>query len=415
MPDFNPRNLQGRARFLPDMPPPPTINKRDLYAYRLARVRTEMARLELDACLLFDAVNIRYAIGARNMQIFTSRNPASRYLFIPQEGAVVLFEFPGCAHLAADSIADEIRPCITASAVAADYRQQEKIDAWADEIADLARSCGKRLGMEAATVGHQHALEKRGFALFDAQQVLEHARSIKSADEITCIRHSIAAVDAGVGKLRNAIRPGISENELWSLLHQSIIAADGDYIETRLMASGERTNPWFQESSPHEVASGDLVALDTDVVGPFGYYADYSRTFYCGTGKPSPAQRQLYQAAFEQIETNLELLKPGITFAEIAQKAWKIPDNFAARRYFVLAHGVGMTGEYPYILHPQDFDDSGYDGVLQPMTTLCVESFIGDESGGEGVKLEQQVLITESGCELLSHFPYEESLLRREF
>ena len=408
--------MRGKARFLPDTQenPPPGVDLQKLYAHRLGRLRAAMANLEMDACLLFDSVNIRYATGARNMQIFTSRNPASRYAFIPLEGPVVLFEFPGCAHLAEGSLADEIRPAVAASAVAAAGRQTEKAKQWADEIADLARPCGKRLGMESATVEHQRELESRGFAVQDAQRAVELARAQKSADEIKCVRHSIAAADAGVALMREKLRPGMGENELWALLHQSIIAANGDYVETRLLSSGERTNPWFQESSPRKIGGGELVALDTDVVGPFGYYADYSRTFYCGAKKPSARQKTLYRLALEQISHNTELLKPGASFREIAEKAWQIPEEFAARRYFVLAHGVGMTGEYPYILHRQDFDDSGYDGILTPPMTLCVESYIGAENGGEGVKLEQQVLVSENGCEILSNFPFEEALLARE-
>lgn len=409
MPRFDPRNLSGRARhpdWREDAASAPSM--REVYEHRLGRLRAEMAARAWDACLLFDAVNIRYATGARNMQIFTSRNPAARHAFVPLEGPVVLFEFPGCAHLAEGSLADEVRPCISASAVAADSRQDEKINKWADEIADLA--LGRRMGMEAATVLHQRALERRGFELFDAQQAIEHARAQKSAAEVDCMRRSIAAADAGVQAIRESLRPGMSENELWALLHRAIIANDGDYVETRLMASGPRTNPWFQECSPREMEAGDLVALDTDVVGPGGYYADYSRTFYCGQGRPTSAQRSLYGHAREQLAHNLEIIRAGMTFREIAEKAWKIPDRFAGNRYFVLAHGVGMTGEYPYILHPQDFDDSGYDGVLQPMTTLCMESYIGESGGREGVKLEEQILVTESGCEVLSEFPFEDAL-----
>ena len=415
MPAFNPRDLRGRARYLPDVDDSllAGVDLESLYKHRLRRLREEMAAFDMDACILFDAVNIRYATGARNMQIFTSRNPAARYLFIPREGRVVLFEFPGCSHLAANSLADEIRPCISASAVAADHRQEEKIKQWADEMADLARPCGIRLGMESATVLHQHAMESRGFILSDAQRAIERARAQKSSEEIKCVRHAIAAADAGVSRLRESVRPGMSENMLWAVLHDSIIAAGGDYVETRLMSSGERTNPWFQESSARPVVGGELVGLDTDVVGPFGYYADYSRTFYCGDGAPSPRQKALYQIAMEQIEHNLSIIKPGMTFREIAEKAWKIPDEFTENRYFVLAHGVGMTGEYPYILHPQDFDDAGYDGVLQPMTTLCLESYIGGKQDIEGVKLEQQILVTETGCEVLSNFPFEESLAGR--
>jgi Xaa-Pro aminopeptidase len=171
----------------------------------------------------------------------------------------------------------------------------------------------------------------------------------------------------------------------------------------------------MQESGERFVEPSDLVGLDTDVVGPFGYYADFSRTFFCGKGKPSREQKKLYNLAYEQIHYNLELLKAGVSFCEVAEKAWKIPEPYFPNRYFLLAHGVGMTGEYPYLNHLEDFE-AGYDGRLQAGMTLCVESYIGEygdsDDGREGVKLEQQVLITETGCELLSLFPFEDNLLR---
>jgi Xaa-Pro aminopeptidase len=107
----------------------------------------------------------------------------------------------------------------------------------------------------------------------------------------------------------------------------------------------------------------------------------------------------------------MELLRAGMSFRDYSQRAWAIPERFVANRYYVSAHGCGMTGEYPYLYHSMDFDESGYDGVLEPGMTLCVESYIGEEGANEGVKLEQQLLITEDGPELLSTFPFETTLL----
>ena len=203
-----------------------------------------------------------------------------------------------------------------------------------------------------------------------------------------------------------------TENELWSVLHQTIISLNGDYCETRLLSSGERTNPWFQECSSKVIGENELIALDTDVVGCHGYYADFSRTFHSGPNKPTEAQRTLYKTAYEQVQYNLSILKPGMTFREYADQAWNIPPKYFANRYYLSAHGVGMTGEYPYMYHHADFPDAGYDGVLMPGMTICVESYIGEEGGDEGVKLEEQVFITDSGIELLSKFPFEEEWLR---
>jgi Xaa-Pro aminopeptidase len=383
---------------------------------RLERVRAQLRQRDLAACVLVDPVNIRYATGARNMQVFHARNPA-RYLFLPAEGPVVLFEFPGCHHLAAGlETIDEVRPAITVSFAAAGPRVDDQARGWAAEIGDLVRRYGggnRRVGVERVNYAAAAALASQDFVISDAQEPVERARAIKLPEEIVCIRRSLAAVERGVADMRAALRPGMSENALWALLHQSIIEQDGDYIETRLLSSGPRTLPWFQETGRRRIEDSDLVALDTDVVGRYGYYADFSRTFFCGAGRPSGAQRTLYRLAFEQIQANIALLRPGMTFRELSERAWPIPEAYVDNRYFVLAHGVGMTGEYPYILHRQDFE-AGYDGVIEPGMTLCVESYIGASGGSEGVKLEEQILVTEQGVEPLSCFPYDEPLLGRE-
>jgi Xaa-Pro dipeptidase len=383
-------------------------------AYRLGRVRAQMAAASLDACVLVDPVNVRYATGARNMQVFHLRNPA-RYLFVPASGPVVLHEFTGCMHLAEGlETIDEVRPAITASYAAAGPTIASVEAAWADQVADLVREhcgAGAAVGVERVNAGAALALRDRGLHLFDAQSAVERARTVKSDEELKCVRASIRATEAGVARLRAAIRPGLSENELWSILHQSVIALGGDYVETRLLSSGPRTNPWFQETGERRLEPDELVALDTDVVGCHGYYCDFSRTFHTGPGEPTRTQRELYRVAHEQVHHNMALLRPGLTFREYSEQAWEIPDRYVANRYFLSAHGCGMTGEYPYLYHRMDFDDSGYDGVLESGMTICVESYIGEDGGREGVKLEQQLLITEDGTELLSSFPFEETLL----
>ena len=383
-------------------------------AHRLERSRQQIARHGLAACLIFDPVNVRYATGARNMQVFHQRNPA-RYLFLPVEGPVILFEFTGCMHLA-DGLEtiDEVRPAITASYVAAGEAIAERERLWARETAALLRETvgpGARIGIERINAGAALALTAEGFQLADAQAPIERARAIKSPEEVKCVVASLRTTERAVGALRDALRPGMTENALWSLLHQGVIAGDGDYVETRLLSSGPRSNPWFQECSSRVIEADELVALDTDVVGRFGYYADFSRTFHSGPGRPSAVQRDLYKTAHEQLHHNMAVLKPGLSFREYSEAAWEIPARYAANRYYLSAHGVGMTGEYPYLYHRADYDAAGYDGIIEPGMTLCVESYIGEENGREGVKLEQQLLITDRGTELLSRFPFEDSLL----
>jgi Xaa-Pro aminopeptidase len=160
--------------------------------------------------------------------------------------------------------------------------------------------------------------------------------------------------------------------------------------------------------------AGELVCLDTDVVGCHGYYADFSRSFLCGRENPTARQRELYRLAWEQVQENIARIRPGTGFREYSEGAWKVPSPHLPYRYYLLAHGVGMTGEYPYILHELDYRRHGYDGEIEPGMTLCVESYIGDPGSGQGVKLEEQVLVTESGALALSRYPYDERLLGRE-
>ncbi len=339
---------------------------RALRRYRLGRVREQMEAHGLDACVLVDPVNVRYATGARNMQVFHLRNPA-RYLFLPLDGPVVLHEFTGCMHLAdgLETIA-EVRPAITASYAAAGPDVEAAEAGWAGQVGDLVREhCGgrARVGIERVNAGAALALAAEGFRLSDAQAPVERARAVKSAEELACIRASIAATEAGVARMRAALAPGLSENRLWSILHESVIALGGEYVETRLLSSGPRTNPWFQETGERRMEPGELVALDTDVVGCHGYYCDFSRTFHAGPGEPTARQRELYRHAHEQVHTNLELLEPGLSFREYAERAWPIPERFLANRYFCSAHGCGMTGSTPTC--------TTWSTSTSPATTAC--------------------------------------------
>ncbi len=383
-------------------------------AWRQGRVRQQMARLGIDALVLSDPVNIRYATGTRNMQVFSQRNAPARYLILTADRAI-LHEFTGCAHLADGfETVDEVRVASTASFVAAGPDIAAREAAWANAMAaELRRLCGPRprVGLERLNAGAAIGLRDAGIRIVDAQHPVELARAIKSAEEMKCVRASLRATEAGVAALRAAIRPGLTEAELWSVLHQAVIARNGDYIETRLLNAGARTNPWFQETGANVIAEDALIALDTDVVGCHGYYADFSRTFHAGPGAPNVKQRALYRTAWEQVQHNIAILRPGMSFRDYAEAAWDIPPEYHAHRYYLSAHGCGMSGEYPYLYHRGDFPDAGYDGEIRPGMVICVESFIGREDGGEGVKLEEQVAITDTGVEVLSRFPFEDALL----
>lgn len=407
-------DLSGLA-LLDRAPESEGIDLRAVRLYRLGRVRSQMEKYGIDALILSDPINIRYATGSRNMQVFSMRNAPSRYLLLTANRSI-LFEFTGCLHLGQGyETIDEVRPSKTASFVAAGPKIEERELLWAKDMGELITALVGRsatLGLERLNANVAIALKNLGFSIVDAQRPVEMARAIKSAEEVKCIVASLRATEAAVGILRDTIRPGITETALWSVLHQSVIGQNGDYCETRLLSAGQRTNPWFQETASYVIRKNELIGLDTDVVGCHDYYSDFSRTFHSGPDSPTEEQRELYKVANEQVVHNMGILRPGLTFREYADLAWNIPEKYYANRYYLSAHGCGMTGEYPYLYHRGDFPDAGYDGVIETGMVICVESYVGEDGGSQGVKLEQQVLITETGIEVLSNFPFEESLLR---
>ena len=162
---------------------------------------------------------------------------------------------------------------------------------------------------------------------------------------------SMDVCDVGTQRMREALQPGITENQLWAVLHNANIAHGGEWIECRLLTSGGRTNPWFQESSDRVIEAGDLVGYDTDMVGPTGYLADISRTLVCPCRSATDNQRRLYDLAQTQVRTNVELLQPGMTFAEFGARCWRVPDEYVPNRYMMMVHGAGMVDEYPTIAY----------------------------------------------------------------
>lgn len=132
---------------------------------------------------------------------------------------------------------------------------------WAAEIDDVVCALmgpgPHRLAVDRTDVIGVEALRRQGFALVEGQRLLELARSIKSPEEIACMRESLAVADIAMQRMREALRPGLSENQLWAELHYANIAHGGEWIGTRLLSSGPRSNPWFQEASRRRIEAGD--------------------------------------------------------------------------------------------------------------------------------------------------------------
>lgn len=391
----------------------PLPNLDVIRAYRLQRIRAKLAELDYAGMIALDPLNIRYATDSRNMQVWSLHNPM-RYCFIATEGPVVLFEFMRCMHLSQHlPLISEVRPAQFWSYLAT-KRVSESAEKWAAELADLVQRYGggnKRLAIDRCNPAGTWALERLGIEICDGEEVMELARAIKCDEEINAMRCAIAVCEEAMQVMRRRLEPGITEQQLWAYLHSESIARGGEWIETRLLTSGPRTNPWYQECSDRVIEAGDLVSFDTDLIGPYGMCADISRTWLCGDGPPTSEQQQLYQIAYQQIRHNQNLLKAGKSYREVVEQSYVLPSDYLPNRYTLVFHGVGLADEYPTVAYLEDQASLGVDGILQPNMVVCVESYVGRVGGKEGVKLEEQILITETGAEVLSAYPFETKLL----
>ncbi|WP_027259586.1 M24 family metallopeptidase [Leisingera aquimarina] len=377
-------------------------------AYRLQRLRDEMARQDVAGLLLYDPVNIRYAFDCSNMSIWTAHNPI-RYALILNDGPGIMFEFKGCEHLN-DGLPgiDEIRNAIGWMFMCAGDKAADRLAPWAAEIADQIKQHGGgnlRLGVDRMEPEGVHALSEHGIQVIDGGQITETARAIKSADEIELMRWTIRVCEAGMARIYEHSVPGVTEQELWAHLHFENARSGGEWLETKLLTCGPNTNPWYRECSQRECHLGEMISFDTDMIGPYGYCADLSRSWTCGYQPMNDTQKRLYAAAREQIDHNMALLQPGLSFAEFNARSWQIPEPYQPYRYSLAAHGVGMADEWPVVPLHVDFDGA-HGGGFEENMVICIESLIG-EKGSESIKLETQVLVTADGPVRLDSFPWE--------
>ena len=379
--------------------------------YRLHRLQHRIADEGCAGALLLGVHNLRYATGTLRSGIYNAHKP-SRAAFVPVAGLATAFDWfhPGNPHPVPSTVG-ELRPMPIFAYFPSGERAPARLRSLAAQVAELARAAGgARIALDISDPGLVHALEAQGLTVVSADRALELATVIKNQDEIACLAAACDIAAIAMAKLHRALAPGMTEAEALAILNGTNTAHGGEWQEYKLLASGRRINPWQQEASRRPIRAGELVAFDCGMVGPHGYSADISRTFLCRPASPSPAQKRLYALAVENIEHNLALVKPGLSFEDFSKACWPYPQEFLKHRYDVMAHGIGMGDEWPAIPWPCDWDQQGYDGELQENMVLCIESFIGSEHGGEGVKLEQQVAVTAGGYRLLSNFPWEDDL-----
>ncbi len=389
--------------------------------YRWNRLTQHVVDRDYGGVLLFDPLNIRYATDSTNMQLWNTHNPF-RALLLCADGYMVMWDYKNSPFLS------EFNPLVREQRSGADlfyFDRGDKVDVAADifsnEVRQLITEHGggnMRLAVDKIMLHGLRALEAQGFEIMEGEELTEKARSIKGPDEIAAMRCASHACETAVAVMERAARSGVpqgnmSEDDIWAVLHAENIRRGGEWIETRLLASGPRTNPWFQECGPRIVQNNEIVAFDTDLIGSYGICVDISRTWWIGDKAPRPDMVDAMKHAHDHIMTNMQMLKPGVALRELTFGTHVLDPKYQKQKYGCLMHGVGLCDEWPLIAYPDNFVEGAYDYHLEAGMVLCVEALVSPEGGDFSIKLEDQVLITETGFENLTAYPFDDRLMGR--
>jgi Xaa-Pro aminopeptidase len=389
--------------------------------HRWSRLTEAVVARDYAGILLFDPLNIRYATDSTNMQLWNTHNPF-RALLLCADGHMVLWDYKNAPFLSS------FNPLVAEVRSGADlfyFDRGDKVDVAADvfarEVAEILaeHSPGnRRLAVDKVMLHGLRALEAQGLTIMEGEEVTEKTRAVKGPDEIRAMRCAVHACEAAVRAMEDFARATIGagttcEDDIWAVLHAENIRRGGEWIETRLLASGPRTNPWFQECGPRVVQPNEIVAFDTDLIGSYGICVDISRTWWIGDAAPRPDMVAAMQHAHEHVMANMEMLRPGVMIPELTAGCHRLNEKYQAQKYGCMMHGVGLCDEWPLVAYPDMAVPGAFDYVLEPGMVLCVEALVGEVGGDFSIKLEDQVLITETGYENLTRYPFDQVLMGR--
>lgn len=387
--------------------------------YRWTRLVQHIVERDLGGLLLFDPLNIRYATDSTNMQLWNTHNPF-RAVMVCADGYMVIWDYKNSPFLS------EFNPLVKEQRAGADlfyFDRGDKINdaakRFTQEVADLVQQHGgnnKRLAVDKIMLHGLRALEAQQFTVIPGEELTEKARSIKGPDEILAMRCASHACETAVAQMEHFARSevpkgGVSENDVWAVLHAENVRRGGEWIETRLLSSGPRTNPWFQECGPREIQNNEIISFDTDLVGSYGICVDISRSWWVGDEAPPADMVYAMQHGYEHIRYNTSLLKPGVSLEDLPHQCHKLDAQYQKLKYGCLMHGVGLCDEWPLVAYPDQQVAGAFDYELKPGMVLCVEALVSPEGGDFSIKLEDQVLITEDGHENLTQYPFDERLI----
>ncbi|PHQ81873.1 MAG: peptidase M24, partial [Thalassobium sp.] len=256
-------------------------------AYRHARLTQHVVDRDYGGVLMFDPLNIRYATDSTNMQLWNTHNPF-RAVLVCADGYMVIWDYKNSPFLSTfNPLVREQRSGASMFYFSNGDRNDQAADAFVPEVVDLLRehSGGNmRLAVDKIMVPGYRALIAAGIDVMEGEELTEKARSIKGPDEIKAMRCANHACETTVRLMEDFARENAgngttTEDDIWAVLHAENIRRGGEWIETRLLASGPRTNPWFQECGPRVTQKNEVISFDTDLIGAYGICIDISRSW----------------------------------------------------------------------------------------------------------------------------------------
>jgi Xaa-Pro dipeptidase len=394
------------------------VDFRRLHEYRLKRTRDAIANAGLGAVLVFDMNNIRYITSTHIGE--WARDKVARFALLTPKGEPILWDF-GSAAKVHRLHAPWLRPENSRAGMTGLRGSVAPAAGLSDDLARTVKEimqehgvAGEPLGVDIAELPMIFALQKCGIKVVDGQQAMLDARQIKSKDEIMLLSMAAAMVDGVYQTIFEALKPGIRENELVAIANKQLYDMGSDDVEAINAVSGERGYPHPHVFSDRLIRPGDQAFFD--IIQSFnGYRTCYYRTF--NVGRATQSQRDAYKQAREWIDASIELVKPGVSTDEIA-KVWPKAQDFgfdSEMEAFALqfGHGLGVAlHERPIISRLTSLKDPV---EIQEGMVFALETYCPADDGHSAARIEEELVVTATGHEVITLFPAEELMIANPY
>jgi Xaa-Pro dipeptidase len=387
------------------------VDFKRLNAYRLGRTRQALAKSDLGALLVFDQYNIRYISSTVIGE--WARDKLTRWSLLTGNGEPWVWDFGSAARhhkLYAPWIPEKQSQAGLVGLRGAVSPKAGLFKKAAKEIRDILKAEGVAkmpLGIDVVEPPFLFALQDLGIEVRDAQQVMLEARMIKSQDELTLLNMAAAMVDGVYQDIYEVLKPGVRENEIVALANKRLYEMGADSVEAVNAISGERCSPHPHNFTDRIIRPGDQAFFDI-IMSFIGYRTCYYRTF--NVGKATPAQRDAYVKAREWMDGAIALIKPGVTTDKIARAFPKAPEigfeTEMAAFGLNFCHGIGLgLHERPIISRVNSFDDPMQ---LEAGMMFAVETYCPATDGTSAARIEEEVIVTPKGAQIITLFPANE-------